>query len=344
MSAPVIAFFNTQSGVGKTTLVQHLAWMYEELGLRVLAVDLDPQAYLTSVLLNDDRLYNLWPEGAHPNTIFGPIESFLQQPNDRVNPHTEYASEDQLSTTNEPTRLALLPGDLSLARIENTFAEAWGQCLHENNNICRLMFIFWNVIQSAASDHMADIVLMDLGSNLGGINRAGLIAADYVVFPLAGGMLSSQGLQFSGITLRSWKEGLQTILTRNPLPDQELPAGRIEPLGYVYIQPQLRLDRPVRVIKDFPFLYPRVYRESILNEPGAERIAIADDPHCLALLKDYQTVMPIAREAHKPIFQLKPADGAMGSELQVVQSAYREFKQLAEKIAERTNVTIPRLY
>jgi|GEM_PF-5268918 len=35
MSTPIIAFFNTKGGVGKTSLVYHLAWMYDELGYRV---------------------------------------------------------------------------------------------------------------------------------------------------------------------------------------------------------------------------------------------------------------------------------------------------------------------
>ncbi|MFM6402376.1 MAG: hypothetical protein ACKPFF_37330 [Planktothrix sp.] len=33
------------------------------------------------------------------------------------------------------------------------------------------------------------------------------------------------------------------------------------------------------------------------------------------------------------MFHLKPADGAMGAYLQSVQSAYRDFNQLARKIA-----------
>ena len=37
-----LAFFNTKSRVGKTSLVYHLAWMYAELGVRVIAADLDP--------------------------------------------------------------------------------------------------------------------------------------------------------------------------------------------------------------------------------------------------------------------------------------------------------------
>ena len=36
-----IAFVTTRGGVGKTSLVYHLAWMYAELGLSVIAADLD---------------------------------------------------------------------------------------------------------------------------------------------------------------------------------------------------------------------------------------------------------------------------------------------------------------
>nr|MBK7063639.1 hypothetical protein [Deltaproteobacteria bacterium] len=37
--------------------------MYAELGLGVLAADLDPQANLTTMFLDEDRLAVLWPEG-----------------------------------------------------------------------------------------------------------------------------------------------------------------------------------------------------------------------------------------------------------------------------------------
>jgi cellulose biosynthesis protein BcsQ len=51
MSIPVITFFNNKGGVGKTSLVYHLSWMFSDLGMRTLAVDLDPQANLSSAFL-----------------------------------------------------------------------------------------------------------------------------------------------------------------------------------------------------------------------------------------------------------------------------------------------------
>ena len=57
-----IAFFNNKGGVGKTSLVYHLAWMFADRGVPVLAADLDPQANLTAMFLNEERLEEIWPE------------------------------------------------------------------------------------------------------------------------------------------------------------------------------------------------------------------------------------------------------------------------------------------
>lgn len=50
-----VAFFNNKGGVGKTTLVYHIAWTLQDMGLKVLAADLDPQANLSSMFLPEER-------------------------------------------------------------------------------------------------------------------------------------------------------------------------------------------------------------------------------------------------------------------------------------------------
>ncbi len=45
--------------------------------------------------------------------------------------------------------------------------------------------------------------------------------------------------------------------------------------------------------------------------------------------------MAMAQEAGKPIFHLKPADGALGAHVKAVQDAGQDFKTLTLKILER---------
>ena len=54
-----LAFFNNKGGVGKTTLIYHLAWMFADMGKRVFVADLDPQANVTSMFLPESELEKL---------------------------------------------------------------------------------------------------------------------------------------------------------------------------------------------------------------------------------------------------------------------------------------------
>lgn len=341
MSTTVIGFFNNKGGVGKTSLVYHLAWMYANLGLRVVAADLDPQANLTAAFLDEDRLEFLWPDGDHPNTIFGCIQPLQRGTGDIATPHLEDVSESQPSLFDtQPNPVALLVGDLLLSSFEDELSDVWPRCLDGNQRAFRVMSAFWRIMQIAATNHNADVILMDLGPNLGAINRAALIAADYVVVPLSPDLFSLQGLRNLGPTLRRWRREWQERLAKNPVADLLLPGGLMEPAGYVVLQHSVRLDRPVQAYERWIARIPSEYRNAVLDEKSGTNISIAADPQCLALLKHYRSLMPLAQEAHKPMFYLKPADGAIGSHTQAVQSAYSDFRALARKIAERTQVPL----
>jgi len=336
MSATLIAFFNNKGGVGKTSLVYHLAWMYADIGARVVAADLDPQANLTAAFLDEDRLEELWPDSGHRNTIFGCIQPLMRGIGDIADPHLECV-EDQPSFMGQ---LALLVGDLALSSFEDELSAMWPQCLDRQERAFRVISAFWRVLQKAAAAHEADVILMDLGPNLGAINRAALIAADYVVVPLSPDLFSLRGLSNLGPTLRRWREEWKDRLGRNPAADLKLPQGRMEPVGYIVLQHSVRLDRPVKAYDRWIARIPEVYRNDVLDKAGGGEIAIAKDPSCLALLKHYRSLMPLAQEAHKPIFHLKPADGAIGAHVQAVQGAYQDFEALSREIAKRTGVSL----
>ncbi|WP_204103392.1 MULTISPECIES: AAA family ATPase [Spirulina sp. CCY15215] len=333
MSIPIIAFFNNKGGVGKTSLVYHLAWMYRSLGYQVVAADLDPQANLTSAFLDEDRLEELWLDNENSNTIFRCLQPLVIGTGDIDAPQLEEIEE----------QLTLLVGDLELSNFEDELSSEWPKCLDENPRSFRVISAFWRLLQKAANSSHADLVLIDLGPNLGAINRSALISADYVVIPLSPDLFSLQGLKNLGPTLRKWRKGWQERVEKNPVPDLVLPTGKMQPLGYIVLQHSIRLDRPVKAYQRWISRIPQVYSDEILNKKSPENYptSVTDDPHCFALLKHYQSLMALAQEARKPIFHLKAADGALGAHFKAVQNVYQDFKQLALKIAEEIALEPP---
>ncbi len=325
-----IAFFNNKGGVGKTSLVYHLAWMFADLGQRVVAVDLDPQANLTAAFVDEDRLEALWEE-SEGSTIYRTLSPLIRGIGDIGDPKLEKIADG----------LFLLPGDLQLSSFEDDLSNQWPEASDGKERAFRVLSAFWRIQQQAAADQQANLILMDLGPNLGAINRAALIGADYIVTPVSPDLFSLQGLKNLGPTVKRWREQWKQRLSKRPAGDLELPEGRMEPAGYVVLQHAVRLDRPVKAYAKWVQRIPAVYRESVLGENGDMAPDFQADPHCLALTKHYRSLMPLAQEARKPIFHLKPADGALGAHLTAAQHAGRDFAALARAIAQRVGLILP---
>ncbi|HNQ23503.1 MAG TPA: AAA family ATPase [Phycisphaerae bacterium] len=331
MSTPVIAFFNNKGSVGKTSLVYHLSWMYADRGLRVLTADLDPQGNLTSAFLDDDRLDTLFTRERRPETIFGCLQPLKRGIGDVALPKLEQIND----------RLALIVGDMALSTFEDQLSEAWPKCMDRDERAFRVTSAFWRILQDGAQDHQADMVLIDLGPNLGAINRAALIACNFVVIPLGPDLFSLQGLRNLGPALRTWRGEWQERMQKNPAADLSLPPGSIQPVGYLVLRHSIRLDRPVAAFNRWIARIPEVYQECVLDHPGEAASSVETDPNCITRLKDYRSLMPLAQEARKPMFFLKPADGALGAHGNAVKSAYSDFLTVARTIAERTHIKTP---
>lgn len=319
-----IAFFNNKGGVGKTTLIYHLAYMIAE-SQRVLLVDLDPQSNLTAMCLTEERLEEIWPATSdHPSSILGSIRPLLEGTGDIAEPPVE------LVTGN----LGLVPGDLGLSTFEEKLSESWPRAAGRDESALRVLSTFHRLATRAAVKHRAEIVLFDLGPNLGAINRAALIASDRVVTPLAPDPFFIQGLRNLGPVMADWREGWRGCLALKRAPDLVLPRGSMSPIGYVVIQAAMRLSHPVRAYERWLKRIPSQYHESILRD-SLRPETTALDPECLGVMRNYQSLVPLSQDARKPMFQLRPADGAIGSQADAVRRCREEFQKLANAVLER---------
>lgn len=324
-----IAFFNNKGGVGKTTLVYHLAHMLPRLGYPTVAVDLDPQANLTSAFFDEDRLERLWEEGAE--TILACVNPILEGTGDIQSPVPLEVADN----------LWVLAGDLGLSRFEDKLSDSWPRGYSKDPAALRATSAFHRLVRQASADVGAVVGLLDVGPNLGAINRAALLAADFLVIPLAADLFSLQGLRNLGPTVRTWREEwkkLRGFVSTNI----DLPTGTMVPAGYVVLQHAVRLDRPIRAYGRWLERIPTVYREAVLHEKTfILRADNENDVHCLATLRNFRSLMPMAQDARKPMFDLRPADGAIGSHAQLAQVCGEEFRRLAERIVEKCELKKP---
>jgi chromosome partitioning protein len=349
-----IAFFNNKGGVGKTTLLYHLAWMYSEMGVRTVALDLDPQSNLTSMFLSEERLSELWENQNHAQTIVASVAPLLEEGTGDVQlPHLEKVA----------SNLALVPGDLGLARMEDELSAQWPNCLEGVAKAFRITAAFHRAVTLAAREFNAELALIDVGPNLGALNRCAVIAADHVAVPLVPDLFSLQGLRNLGPTLNKWRSGWKKRLEEAPsnLSEQPtdavrayiaamneagsgstgLPAGAMKPAGYVVLQHAVRQSRPVKAYLRWAERIPAEYRKAMRLAPGNSSLSLDNDPNCLAQLKHYRSLMPLAMEASKPIFQLKPADGAIGAHVAAVADCRKDFQKLAIRLADATELQLP---
>lgn len=327
----VVAIFNGVGGAREADLALHLSWMWRELGLRVLVVDLDLRADLSAAMLPSDGEDR--PHAGEQRGLADVLGELVRgAPLDLRAPLVEV----------DRRGLSLLRGDPALGALEERLAMAWHavrEAVPEAHAI-RAVTAIDRLVNACAAGCEADVAVLYLGSGLGALNHAGLIASDHVLVPLAEDQRSLRVLESLGPALRAWREGWRELRGRSVASAAgPLPGGAMAPAGYVVLSQGSGMNLPSWSI--WSGEVARAYRLEVLGvQPNAAQLAEGDEA-LLARVRDYVGLTVLAADAHKPIFKLTAADGAIGSHGAAVTRAWREFRQLALNLAARCGLEIP---
>jgi cellulose biosynthesis protein BcsQ len=295
--------------------------MLVERGCRVLVADLDPQADATRMILTEDFQVGLWPNF----TILRAIRPVVSGAGDV----------SQVPSFEFVNNLYVIPGDLALSTFEEDFSEAWARCSNRDEAALRITAALHRAIEVLALREHFDWVLIDVGSNLGAINRAALIASEFVIVPLLPDSFSLQSLESLGPRLREWQEAWTVLRGKSPA-GLRLPTGSMTPIGYVVLERGVRDSRPPKDNQRWVDQIPSTFRRAVLGQPVIPGTEAEEDPYCLATIKHYRSLMPMAMEARKPVFALKPSDGAIGAHGEAVRRSYEDFENLVLRIESQT--------
>lgn len=190
MMAIVVSMINMKGGVGKSTLTFNLAWRAAwQANLRVLAVDLDPQANLSQYFLGAEKYLEFIKEGS--KTVVDIFEQF-SAPNTSSGAPTLVAPDEiihRMHQWSDGSILDLIPSRLELA---------W--TLKNPTEKSQLLPLFLAKVQSNY-----DLIIIDCAPTESILTTAAYKSSRYVFVPVRPEFLATIGLPLLARSLNEFK-------------------------------------------------------------------------------------------------------------------------------------------
>lgn len=322
-----ISIFNNKGGVGKTTYMYHVSHLLAERGKRVLMVDCDSQCNLTAYSLSDSEIRKAW--GAEGNSIYKAIEPVYRTTGDIRN----RAPSRALHAKGE---LFIIPGDLRLSNFEDRLGDTWNSAKGGSEPDVRAQTAIHRYIQLAIEKINADITLIDLGPNLGALNRAVLASSDYFITPVAPDLFSIQGTENLGNKLVIWRKEWDQLNGAWGSSDLLVPDGSPMYLGYVMQQHNVRSN--AAGMTDGWKIYgdeldPAITKNIVKKLAPINQVIDWDDKNYnLGKIPNLHSLVPYSMEARKPIFYCNGSDGLKGAHITKAKDSAELFRPIVETL------------
>lgn len=329
-----LVLFNNKGGVGKTTLTVNIADALGDLGLKVLLVDADPQCNLTSYYLEERQIDELLGDSDDDEsgaTIWSSIKPVVRGRGVTVEVPTYETSHSNVT---------IVPGDVLLADYEEELPDAWTRSFARNERGYDVLRALSDSVKSMAESEQVDVVMYDVGPNVGPLNRVVLLDSDFFITPVAADLFSLRALSTVGRAVAKWITDYQTIRSlAAPALAEQLLSGRPKYLGYIASAFKVNVGRrasnpheqwenkiaprvSLRVVNAMREVDPALTPDAGRNKVGG--------------VKHYQSLAPSAQEHGVAIGKLR---GLVNSGYNTtIDDAKSSFASLAREIKTRMGV------
>jgi cellulose biosynthesis protein BcsQ len=342
-----IAIFNNKGGVGKTTLLYHLAHALAEMGKKILLIDLDPQCNLTINAMQEEVIQKIWDEeedyindfkdakdalGSRYNELSEQVRSihFLLKPiEDGLD--IEANSNPHFISNN----LHIIPGRLSLQFFESTISRKWAEAYTGSPHAIRTLSSIRTLAHNYAKRFSYDYVLIDTSPSLGDLNKIGVALSDFFFIPCSPDIFSIYGIRNIGTALLKWKKEFDVLFKLLPENQQNLfPKELVKLLGYTVYKcqkqdnanslkiPQAHYNHAVEILKE---IKKHISSEFLSNNFGEQSIG----NNCI--IHTHNTHPAMAQKYHSPIWKLPDLEGLESADRTTIKGNQAFFYQTKEK-------------
>ena len=217
--------------------------------------------------------------------------------------------------------LFLVPGDINLNVYEDRLGETWPSASVQPASI-RVQIAAYKYIKYAALNCNAQIVLVDLGPNLGALNRTILGGCDYFITPLSPDLFSIKGTQNLGNKFEVWHDEWKNNLRKwnkpgSGIPSEDLPKGLPRFLGYVTQQHNIRNSKTgmTRGWNIYGSQVEQAVKDNIIDPLVPLGQCVDSEKYLLGQIPNLHSLVPYSLDAHKPVYKCGSADGLRGEHI-----------------------------
>ena len=203
----------------------------------------------------------------------------------------------------------------------------------------RITSAIYRIIMNFCKKENIDYVFIDIGPNMGALNRAILLGCDNYFIPVIPDMFSLRGTQNIGRTFATWITNFQLSLERASISGFDCVTGTPKFTGYILQQFNKYRKREAKAFENWSGQIPKTIEDYIISPLTTSTLSKYDlvqyqDNYKIAEFKNYNSLIPLAQAAQKPIFELTSKDGVIGGHISYVNECKKEFIEIANKFLE----------
>ena len=204
--------------------------------------------------------------------------------------------------------MLLCPGDVLLADYEEELPAAWTGSFARKIRDYDVMCALSRAVRRIGRRYKVDIIIYDVGPNVGSLNRTILLDADYFATPVAADLFSLRALSTVGRSLARWIRDWRTVRELASDEDrQTLLHGCPVYLGYITSAYKVSSGRLATRPHEYweAKIAPRVRTRIVEDLRQVNPALVPHGSNKLAAIKNFQSLAPQAQEVGVAIGKLK---------------------------------------